>query len=75
MIRDLDTQYGLELPADAGFETLAGFLLFQLGYIPHEGDAVEYAGRRFLITQMNGNRIARVRIEKLAPPAAEASAT
>jgi CBS domain containing-hemolysin-like protein len=70
LIRDLEMQYGLELPADAGFETLAGFVLFRLGYIPKEGDAVEYAGRRFTIVQMSGNRIVRVRIEKLAPPAA-----
>jgi CBS domain containing-hemolysin-like protein len=33
-IRDLEMQYGIELPGDAGFETLAGFLLFRLGYIP-----------------------------------------
>jgi CBS domain containing-hemolysin-like protein len=66
LIRDLDTQYQIELPADAGFETLAGFLLFRMGDIPKEGDAVEYAGRRFTITRMIGNRIARVRIEKVA---------
>lgn len=63
-IRDLDTQYGLELPGDAGFETLAGFLLFQLGYIPKVGEAVEYEGRRFVITEMDQNRIARVRVER-----------
>ena len=61
-IRDLDTQYGLELPGDAGFETLAGFLLFQLGKIPTEGESVEYGGRRFTIAQMDHNRIARVSI-------------
>jgi len=64
-IRDLDTQYGLELPGDAGFETLAGFLLFQLGYIPKPGDAVEYGRRKFAILSMDHNRIARVRIERL----------
>ena len=69
-IRDLDTQYGLELPGDAGFETLAGFLLFQLGYIPKPGESVEYAGRRFTILEMDHNRIARVRIERMpATPA------
>ena len=36
-IRDLASQYGIELPGDAGFETLAGFLLFRLGYIPDAG--------------------------------------
>jgi putative hemolysin len=64
-IRDLDTQYGLELPGDAGFETLAGFLLFQLGYIPKDGETLEYGGRKFTILEMDNNRIARVRIQRL----------
>lgn len=64
-IRDLDNQYGLELPADAGFETLAGFLLFQLGYIPKPGEYIDYGGRRFTVLHMDRNRIARVRVEKL----------
>jgi putative hemolysin len=72
-IRDLDTRYGLELPGDAGFETLAGFLLFQLGYIPKPGDSVEYGRRKFTILAMDHNRIARVRIERLPEPAAEDS--
>jgi putative hemolysin len=63
-IRDLDTQYGLELPGDAGFETLAGFLLFQLGSIPREGEVVDYGGRKFTIREMDRNRIARVAIER-----------
>jgi len=46
---------------------LAVFLLFQLGYIPKQGESVEYGGRRFTVTKMAGNRIARVRIERLAP--------
>ena len=74
-IRDLDTQYGLELPGDAGFETLAGFLLFQLGCIPKPGDAVEYGRRRFTILAMDHNRIARVKIERLVEVAAEIPAS
>jgi len=65
-IRDLDMKYGLDLPGDAGFETLAGFLLFQLGYIPKQGERVEYGGRRFSILEMDHNRIARVAIERTA---------
>jgi putative hemolysin len=64
-IRDLDTRYGLELPGDAGFETLAGFLLFQLGYIPKTGAELNYGGRKFTILHMDHNRIARVGIERL----------
>lgn len=68
-IRDLETRYNLALPADAGFETLAGFLLFQLGHIPHVKDSIDYSGRRFTITQMDRNRIATVLIEKMDPKA------
>ncbi|HZU24672.1 MAG TPA: hemolysin family protein [Bryobacteraceae bacterium] len=75
LIRDLDTQYGIELPSDAGFETLAGFLLFQFGAIPSEGDRVDFGGRRFTIARMEGRRIARVRIEKLRVAPSEPDVT
>jgi len=72
-IRDLETEYGIDIPADGGFETLAGFLLFRLGYIPRVGDHVEYDGRRYTVLEMDRNRIARARIERLTPqPAAPA---
>jgi CBS domain containing-hemolysin-like protein len=64
-IRDLETRYNVALPAEAGFETLAGFLLFQFGYIPKENERIDYGGRRFTITKMDRNRIASVTIEKL----------
>jgi CBS domain containing-hemolysin-like protein len=64
-IRDLESDFGIEIPTDAGFETLAGFLLYRLGEIPHGGESVEYAGRRFTVTDMDNRRIARVRIQKL----------
>jgi len=64
-IRDLETEYGIEIPADAGFETLAGFVLYRLGYIPKAGEHVEYAGRRYTVLDMERNRIARVRVERI----------
>jgi CBS domain containing-hemolysin-like protein len=66
-IRDLETRYNVVLPGEAGFETLAGFLLFQFGFIPKQGDSVEYGGRRFTVTRMQRNRIAEVLVEKLEP--------
>jgi CBS domain containing-hemolysin-like protein len=64
-IRDLESQYGIALPGNGGFETLAGFLLMRLGNIPTAGQSVEYDGRRYTVLEMDRNRIARVRIEKL----------
>jgi CBS domain containing-hemolysin-like protein len=69
-IRDLETQYGIELPSGAGFETLAGFLLFQLVSIPAGGEFVEYEGRRYTVVAMERNRIARVKVQRLHTAAA-----
>jgi CBS domain containing-hemolysin-like protein len=65
-IRDLETEYGLMLPRDAGFETLAGFVLARLQRIPALRDSFEYEGRRYTVEELDGLRIARVRIEKTA---------
>jgi CBS domain containing-hemolysin-like protein len=69
-IRDLESRFNIVLPVEAGFETLAGFLLFQFGRIPSEKDSIEYGGRRFTVLQMDRHRIASVRIEKLEVPGA-----
>ncbi len=65
-IRDLEAEYRLILPRDAGFETLAGFILARLQRIPNLRDSFEYEGRRYTVEELEGHRIARVRIEKLA---------
>lgn len=61
-ILDLESKYGIELPGDAGFETLAGFMLFKLGYIPMPGESVTHGSRKFIVQQMDRNRIARVKM-------------
>jgi magnesium and cobalt exporter, CNNM family len=73
-ILDLASIYGIELPANAGFETIAGYMLFKLGHIPRAGEWVDFDGRRFTVAAMERNRIATVHIEKTASepePAAE----
>ena len=73
-IRDLEAEYGLILPRDAGFETLAGFILARLQKIPALRDSFEYEGRRYTVEELEGHRIARVRIEKTAKLEGEAEA-
>ncbi len=72
-ILDLASQYGVRLPGDTGFETLAGFILLKLGYVPSPGDTVTYANHTFTVQQMDRNRIARVKIttKRAAEPAQE----
>jgi CBS domain containing-hemolysin-like protein len=64
-IRDLETQHGLLLPRDAGFETLAGFVLARLQRIPYLGESFEYEDHRYTVDEMEGHRIAKVKIEKV----------
>jgi CBS domain containing-hemolysin-like protein len=61
-IRDLASQYQIDLPGDAGFETLAGYILFRLGYIPAPGDSVAHNNHTFTVQEMDRNRIGRVKI-------------
>ena len=66
-LRDLETQMHWDLPREGGVETLAGFMLVQLGHIPQVGESVIYDGRRMTVTAMDGRRIARIRVEQMMP--------
>ena len=66
-IRDFASLYGVELPANAGFETIAGYMLYQLGHIPEAGEFLDFEGRRFTVSAMEKNRIATVLVKKIAP--------
>ncbi|MDR3748690.1 MAG: hemolysin family protein [Acidobacteriota bacterium] len=66
-IRDLESQYHINLPRDEGFETLGGFVLAQLQKIPAVGDSFEFQGRRYTVATMDGLRVEAVKIEPLQP--------
>lgn len=67
-LRDLRTQLQWEFPREAGVETLAGFLLAELGHIPIPGESIEYDGRRFTVAEMTSHRISRINVEPLNAP-------
>ena len=64
-LRDLETQMHWSLPRDGGVETLAGFMLAQLGHIPEPGESVAYEDRRLTVVEMDARRIAKIRVEKV----------
>jgi magnesium and cobalt exporter, CNNM family len=66
---------GLRLP-EGPYETVAGFVLAELGRIPGVGDAVEVEGRTLTVLELDGRRIARLSVTAApAPePAADAGA-
>ncbi len=71
-VRDLDAQYNITLPDDPAYATVGGFVFDQLGFIPRGGENFEYDGYRFTVVEMDGRRVARVKIERVLPIATEA---
>ncbi len=63
-IRDLAEQHHLRFPESAEYETLAGFILSHLQRIPRGGEVVTYQDWRLVIVDMDGRRIARVKVER-----------
>jgi putative hemolysin len=64
-LRDLKEDYHIPLPESPEYETLGGFLMTTLQKIPQVGDVVEMEGKRISIEEMVGQRIAKVKLEKL----------
>ncbi|MGA8114397.1 MAG: hemolysin family protein [Actinocatenispora sp.] len=59
---ELAEQTGFRLP-DGPYETLAGFLMAQLGHIPVEGETVLYDDWDFTVTSVERRRIEQVRVQ------------
>lgn len=60
---------GLEMP-DGEYETIAGFVLAELGRIPDEGDGIVHDGWKIEVAEMDKLRISSLRvIEPPQPPA------
>jgi CBS domain containing-hemolysin-like protein len=59
-VRDANRRFNLNLPEDAGYMTLAGFLLAQAGRLLQQGERVEYEGMSFRVERLDRRRIRRV---------------
>jgi putative hemolysin len=59
-------QTGIELP-EGPYETVAGFVLAALGEVPTAGAAVRVPGFVITVTEMDGRRIARLRVTPVTP--------
>jgi putative hemolysin len=66
-LHEFEEQTGIELP-EGPYETAAGFVLAGLGEVPQVGNSVEVDGQRITVTEMDGRRIARLRIAPAARP-------
>lgn len=63
-------QFG-SLPQPRGYQTVAGFVLEELGHVPSVGDKFEYEGFRVVVVDMDGRRIDRIMVTPTADTGAD----
>lgn len=61
---DIREELGLDMP-EGDYETVAGFVLEQLGHIPREGETLTLNGYRLTVSEVKGVKIESVVITKL----------
>tara|TARA_B100001750_G_scaffold57456_1_gene45397 strand:- start:818 stop:1942 length:1125 start_codon:yes stop_codon:yes gene_type:complete len=60
-IAEINDEIGIEIP-EGDYQTVAGFILSELGYIPEIGEVVEHGRLRFMIRKMSGVKIESVQL-------------
>jgi CBS domain containing-hemolysin-like protein len=64
-LRDLANERDIVLPRGEGYETLAGFVLARLGFIPQGGESFVFDLHRYTVLEVEGRRVSKIRIETL----------
>ena len=73
-VDELNRLMGLDLPEDAGYDTLGGFVSTTLGRIPEKDETFEANGIRFTVLEAEPQKVNRVRMELVPQPVEEATA-
>jgi CBS domain containing-hemolysin-like protein len=60
-LAEVAEQTGLDLTSDA-YDTIGGYVLGEIGRRPRVGDTVTYRGTVFEVEEVDGLRVARIRI-------------
>ena len=62
-VSDLNKELELDLPECETYETIAGLIIDQLGYIPRIGESCDLdGGIRLIVIQMKGKRVTRIKL-------------
>jgi len=63
-VHDVNEELELALP-DGDYETVAGFVLSQLGHIPQEGEQFTFNSLRIAVTKVSGRKVEEVTVTRL----------
>jgi magnesium and cobalt exporter, CNNM family len=60
--------YAIPIPESPEFETVAGFMLANLGTVPKGGEQVSLGDYRLTVVDVEKNRISKVKVERVVSP-------
>lgn len=63
-IADIDERFGIEIPEDDSYQTIAGYILNATGTIPAQGETVLLGNLRFDILKKSANRLELIRVSR-----------
>jgi CBS domain containing-hemolysin-like protein len=63
-INSINDQFELNLPASEDYDTISGFILSHLGYVPKTGESFDYKNLKFTVLSAEARRIKRIKIQK-----------
>jgi putative hemolysin len=63
---EMADRLSISLPTDRGYHTAAGFVLSQLGHLPEIGESFDTQGWRFEVVDLDGRRIDKILVSRIA---------
>jgi putative hemolysin len=64
-IDEVNREIGTRLPEDDDYDTLAGFILYQLRRVPQEGETLSYGDVELTVEEMKGPKIEKLLVKRV----------
>lgn len=66
-IEELAEKLGFDLPEEYDYDTVSGFVMANLEKVPEKGDEFEYDGLKFIVGEVDRNRVKEVIVKVIRP--------
>jgi putative hemolysin len=65
-VKDLVSEYGLQIPPSSDYETLGGFITYQIQGLPRGGEVFYHGDYKFTVVDLGDRRVSKVKVERIA---------
>ena len=66
-LAEINEELGYDLPEPDEFDTIAGFVVSQMGHIPEAGETLQWSTLRITVLEATKRKVDRVQVESLEP--------